>query len=478
MHHSTDVFPRTLVQVTAQDLVSHAGVKPLTSFMDALGIKHLGEDRLGQFVPDGARHRPGGIIAALIAMLAAGGEHVADLDMVRTSPGLFGHLASNATISRFFDRVGENPEVFAHGLATLTSRMRSRVWHAVQTRGPGRTYTARDPLIIDMDHTLVGVHSDKEKAMGNYKGGYGYAPFIASIDYGDRYGGEILACRLRAGNAGPNQASAHIALFDEAIAGLPRQFFGRHGELIGHKILIRTDSAGASRAFLNYLDSRGVQFSVSYAIPVVKDSLVHRITDKKNWQAALDQDGYEREDAWVVNATDAIGLSDYPKGTNLYLRAEPLHPGARATLLDHEGHRLTAFLCNSPRWDAQELDARHRRRARCENRIKTLKNTGLDKLPFQSFAANQAWASIASLGMNMVTWMNLIAVPTGHEATSWDIKRWRYRVFATAGKIITRARRRILLLPSAAPETSMIIAIIDRISDFAARSAPARAQPT
>jgi len=38
--------------------------------------------------------------------------------------------------------------------------------------------------------------------------------------------------------------------------------------------------------------------------------------------------------------------------------------------------------------DAQELDARHRRRARCENRIKTLKNTGPDKFPFKSFAAN------------------------------------------------------------------------------------------
>src|SRR5699024_2991338 len=85
MHHSTDVFPRTLVQITGQDLVSHAGVKPLASFMDALGIKSLGENHLGQFVPDGARHRPGAMIASLMAMLAAGGEHVSDLDMLRTS---------------------------------------------------------------------------------------------------------------------------------------------------------------------------------------------------------------------------------------------------------------------------------------------------------------------------------------------------------------------------------------------------------
>lgn len=336
-------------------------------------------------------------------MLAAGGEHVSDLDMLRTSPGLFGQVASNATVSRFFDRINNDAEVFEHGFATLAPELRRRVWHAIGERGPGRDYRARNSLIIDMDHTLVGVHSPKEQAMGNYKGDYGYVPFIASIDYGDAYGGEILVCHLRPGNAGPNQASAHIALFNDAIVGLPAQFFDSRGRLIRHKILIRSDSAGASRAFLNYLDSLGAQFSVSYAIPVVKDSLVHRITNKKHWQVALDQDAYEREDAWVLNATEAIPLSHYPKGTNLYLRAEPLHPGARATLLDHDGHRLTAFLCNSPRWEAQELDARHRRRARCENRIKTLKNIGLDKLPFHSLAANQAWASIGSLAMNMVT---------------------------------------------------------------------------
>src|SRR5699024_7406214 len=188
MHHSTDVFPRTLVQITGQDLVSHAGVNPLASFMDALGIKHLGEECLGQFVPGGARHRPGAMIASLVAMLAAGGEHVSDLDMLRTSPKVFGTVPSNATVSRFFDQIAGNPEVFARGLATMAMQMRNRVWDTLRERGPGRAYTPREPLIIDMDHTLVGVHSEKEQAMGNYKGGYGYAPFIAAIDYGDEYG--------------------------------------------------------------------------------------------------------------------------------------------------------------------------------------------------------------------------------------------------------------------------------------------------
>lgn len=55
---------------------------------------------------------------------------------------------------------------------------------------------------------------------------------------------------------------------------------------------------------------------------------------------------------------------------------------------DVDGHRVTAFLTNSPCWHGPTLDARHRAGGRCENRIKTLKNTGLGKISFD-FHANR-----------------------------------------------------------------------------------------
>lgn len=149
-------------------------------------------------------------------------------------------------------------------------------------------------------------------------------------------------------------------------------------------MLIRTDSAGASRKFLWHLHDAGAQFSVSYPVPAGKAHMVDWINDKQYWEPALNADGSERADAWVINATEVIPLTDYPPGTKLFLRAEPLHPGAQPTLLDVDGHRITAFLTNSPRWHGPYLDARHRARGRCENRIKTLKNTGLRRLPFTS----------------------------------------------------------------------------------------------
>ncbi len=467
MSKNTGVFPVLPAATTGQALVSHAGLNVVTAFVDALGFRTLCEERLGQFVPAGARHRPGRIMASVAVMLAGGGEHVSDLDMLRSSAGVFGKVASNATMSRFFQQAAAAPDVFAYGFATMTRELRSRVWEAAGDRNPALTATALNPLIIDLDATLVTSHSDKEQAVGTYKGGYGFAPFIASVDYGASNGtGEILATFLRPGNAGANSAEDHIKIFTAAIEQLPDAFYDQEGKLLGEKILVRTDSAGASRKFLHYLETLGVQFSVSYPVPVMKARMVAWINEKKYWQPALDQAGEERTDAWVVNATDVMGLTDYPTGTNLYLRAEPLHPGAQATLLDQDGHRVTAFLTNSPRWHGPTLDVRHRARGRCENRIKTLKNMGLGKLPFFNFHANQAWANIATLAMNLLSWLQLAMLPNGHTAKDWDVKRWRYRLFATAGKLITRARKTWMLIPETAPEAGTITTLRDAIKEL------------
>ena len=414
MSNRTRVFPFVPVTFTGQSLISHAGLHVLTGFMDALGFGGLCDNRLGQFVPSGARHHAGKLLGSLAAMLAAGGEHVTDLDMLRSSPGVFGPVPSNATVSRFFERTVANPEIFAYGFETLSRELRSRAWDAAAKRSPAARATPAEPLIIDLDATLVTSHSDKENVAGTYKGGYGFAPFIATCDYGTGNGtGETLAALLRPGNAGANSADDHIRVFDTATAQLPETFFDICGTLLGEKILVRTDSAGASRKFLWHLHARSVQFSVSYPVPVGKAHMIDWINNKKYWQPALDQDGKNRSDAWVINATHVIPLSDYPPGTKLFLRAEPLHPGATPSLLDLDGHRVTAFLTNSPRWHGPYLDARHRARGRCENRIKTLKNTGLGKLPFFDFAANQAWANIAVLASNLISWLQLAPSRTG-----------------------------------------------------------------
>lgn len=131
----------------------------------------------------------------------------------------------------------------------------------------------------------------------------------------------------------------------------------------------------------------------------------------------MDADGGQRDDAWVIDESKVLELKDYPPGTRIYLRYGPLHPGAKAYLFGTDGNRVTAFLTNSPRFNLAFLDARHRARGRCENRVKTLKSAGLGKLPYWSFAANQAWADLAMFAANLVLWLQLAALSGVHEAS-------------------------------------------------------------
>jgi len=87
--------------------------------------------------------------------------------------------------------------------------------------------------VIDLDATLVTVHSDKEGAPGNFKGGFGYHPLGAWLDNT----GEALAAMLRPGNAGSNTAADHLTVVDQALAQLPDRWRSK-------PILIRAEAPG------------------------------------------------------------------------------------------------------------------------------------------------------------------------------------------------------------------------------------------
>lgn len=65
--------------------------------------------------------------------------------------------------------------------------------------------------------------------------------------------------------------------------------------------------------------------------------------------------------------------------------------------------------------------------------------------------------------LNLVAWLQLAALPGGHEASVWDLKRWRYRLFSMAGKIVTGGRQRRLLIPEKAPEAQLLCQLQESI---------------
>jgi hypothetical protein len=152
------------------------------------------------------------VVRDLAVMLADGGDALCDLRALRDQPALFGAVASDATAWRVIDAVCEHGLLDALRAARAAARARA---FALGARPEG-------PLVIDIDATLIGAHSDKDGAAGTFKGGFGFHPLLAYLDTPDLAGGMPLAGRLRPGNAGANTAADHIAVLDDALAQLPR----------------------------------------------------------------------------------------------------------------------------------------------------------------------------------------------------------------------------------------------------------------
>ncbi|WP_460525541.1 transposase, partial [Flindersiella endophytica] len=232
------------------------------------------------------------------------------------------------------------------------------------------------------------------------------------------------------------------------------------------QVLVRTDSGGCSKLFLHHITDQGLEYSIGFpAYETVKTAI--ETMPAQAWRAALDSDGEVREGAqvadltaWLPDPTPATrpGPQDWPKGMRVIARRERPHPGAQLRLTDHDGWRITCFATNTrgPGWTLSALEVRHRQRARCEDRIRAAKDTGMPNLPFHGYAHNQLWLEIVTLATDLLAWMQTLAWDTHEPARRWEPKRLRLRILAVAGRIIKSGRRRRLRLPQGWPYNHLI----------------------
>src|ERR1035441_5446330 len=165
---------RVTVEVSADGagLVSHAGSALPAQAAEKLGLTRALSLRLAGLKQRRRGHDPGRVIRDLAVMLADGGECVSDLGAVREQEALFGPVASDSTAFRVVDRVASEPGLL-NALRAAHARARERFWEL--DGAPQR-------LTLDVDATLITTHSEKEKAAGNYKGGYGFPPLQVYAD--------------------------------------------------------------------------------------------------------------------------------------------------------------------------------------------------------------------------------------------------------------------------------------------------------
>ena len=162
---------------------------------------------------------------------------------------------------------------------------------------------------------------------------------------------------------------------------------GRRPRQVVHPILVRADSAGAVRAFIDGLIARNCLFSISARVSNALDAAIAQVADDA-WRPAVNAMANHAAARRSPSSTSPSMAG--PHGTRAIVRRERPHPGAQLRLWDHNGMRHQVVLTNQP-GDAVELELRHRRHGQVENRIKNLKDCGLERMPFTSFAANAAW---------------------------------------------------------------------------------------
>jgi hypothetical protein len=240
-----------------------------------------------------------------------------------------------------------------------------------------------------------------------------------------------------------------------ALAQLPGH---RTGTRPGRKILIRADGAGATHDFLNWLVSQRLSHSVGFTLPDTFATTIETIP-KAGWTPAYDGDGQVRDGAWVADVTGLLELSAGPAGMRVIVRTERPHPGAQLRITDADGHRVTAFATNTSKGQLADLELRHRRRARCEDRIRNSKDTGLTNPAAARVRPEPIWCTIVALAVELTAWMQMLTL-AGHQARRWEPKRLRLRPFSIAGRLAEPSRTRRLHLSTHAPWVGLLAQMI------------------
>ncbi|WP_433226012.1 transposase [Actinomadura formosensis] len=139
-------------------IVSQAGGLLL---LETLRVTGLDQDLSRALARWRAVHDPGKIVTDLAVTLAPGGDCLADMALPRSSPELFGPVASDPTVSRLVKTLAEAGPAALRAIRTARAQAREQAWAPAGLEAPG----ADGGLIpVDLDTTVVIAHSDKDQA--------------------------------------------------------------------------------------------------------------------------------------------------------------------------------------------------------------------------------------------------------------------------------------------------------------------------
>ena len=442
------------VEVRGDDVAQHAGNAITRMLADATGLSEALSAAVSR--PE-VIHDRGAVLRDMAVAIADGTDCISDARVLRDQPRVFGPVASIPTMWRSLN------EIDHAALARITvarDRIRERVWELIAARHgripPSRTCYGDlgETIVIRIDASLIDSHSDKERADGNFKGGYGFHPLLAFCDNT----GELLAVIPRSGNAGSNTAADHIAIIDAAIAAIaaiPAKW--------RRNLLITVDGAGSSHAVVDRLTTLNEQPGWSVGLlGRVRPGRAGPHRDRRHTGAGVGGRAGRRGDR-AAAAQHRRRPAQHLAGRDADHGAARANPDRRPVVTVRADQRLPVS------GDRH----RHRRRAGPAARgapPRARPRRGIPPLrqghrpgqwPSSSFAINTAWVSAAAIAIDLLCWTRLLLLD-GPLAKA-EPATLRYRLLHTAARLVNHSRMLILRIPETWPWAQQFADAFNRV---------------
>jgi len=429
---------------TGEALTSYSGLPLVLETCEALGLARLVKEHV-QIKQRQRGYSESVYVQSVIALIAAGGDCLEDIERLRTDAGLkllVGELPSAEAV-RFFlygfhdEKLLEaKPEQGAFiapetkPLAGLWEVQREVVLKASRKEAPQQA-------TIDQDATVVESH--KEQSRMTYLGERGYQPVINYWVEQDL----ILADEFRDGNV-PAGMDCLTSLL-RAVRALPQSV---------ETIYFRSDSAAYQHKLLDTMrdgiELNGKRVPVYFAISAdVSEALRGKIVSLSDaaWKPlrrVTEKGLIEGRKEWAeveFIPSDASVKKDMKPDRYLAIRVRPWQGE-----LFSDGNSYHYYAVVTNRWEMEGEELLRWQRERCGSVEKVhdvVKNDLAGSvMPCGRFYANAAWWRLNCLCYNVISVMKRKALPKSF----WPVrmKALRFHLIGVAGKVVSHARMTFL----------------------------------
>lgn len=284
---------------------------------------------------------------------------------------------------------------------------------------------------LDVD---ASIHPcDKKEALYAYEGGRAYQPVAVYWKEQEL----ILYDQFRHGNVPAGMGNVEV--LKAALQNLPKGISA---------VRVRGDTALYDHAVLRFLDREKHQFAISADMtPELRKAI--EALDEKDWQRLPPREGgVEKEERWWAEVPFVPEEPAAHKGEGPFRYVAIRLPPRlmQLDLFEEPERKYVAIVTN--RWDMSGPDLIHWHREKCgtiekvHDRLKH--DVGARLFPSGRFGANAAWYRLAVIALNLFSALSRLALPE-----EWHDQRLttaRFRFFNRAGRVISHARRHLVVL--------------------------------